>query len=328
MNFLQERLKKLNGQLPLAESMNAATVKQSAPLRPPIKGEISQSAAQATAAAASPSSTDNQRSILMNITPETARLWLERNPHNRPIQENYCLKLAVEIIEGRWQTNGEPIIIAVDGTLLDGQHRLTACVKSKTAIRSWVILGVDSTAMKTIDVGKARTAANIAAMEGLPHASLQTATAKLLIVHEQHGIERLNNTALHPAKTRIVAEVGRFVGLVDAAKFTAGLHFKGNIVSTSTVCFCYWLFSQEDATLAASFLCSLRDKIFASKECPIYQLRQRLDENALSRRKLGKDYVIALIFKAWIAYRDGKPVRQLLWRPNERFPSVPFPQAK
>ncbi|MDP2620568.1 MAG: hypothetical protein Q8P46_10395, partial [Hyphomicrobiales bacterium] len=65
------------------------------------------------------------------ITPELAREWLEKtNRKNRPLSELKWTAYAVDMLEGRWQYNGDAIRFGSDGVLLDGQHRLMACVEA------------------------------------------------------------------------------------------------------------------------------------------------------------------------------------------------------
>ena len=62
------------------------------------------------------------------VTPEMAKYWLETtNIKNRPLSEAHWMKLWLDIAEGRWKYNGEPISFGTNGALLNGQHRLTAC---------------------------------------------------------------------------------------------------------------------------------------------------------------------------------------------------------
>lgn len=50
------------------------------------------------------------------------------NPHNRPYKKDVMKAWMVEILRGKWQLNGETIIIGKYGNILSGQHRLIALV--------------------------------------------------------------------------------------------------------------------------------------------------------------------------------------------------------
>ncbi len=88
------------------------------------------------------------------ITPEVAREWLKANRHNRPINQSAVSRLVNAIKTGGYQFNGQSIVFA-SGTwrLLDGQHRLSACVESGCSIDAFVVVGPEESSMVTLDNG-------------------------------------------------------------------------------------------------------------------------------------------------------------------------------
>ncbi len=60
------------------------------------------------------------------MTPQEAARLLACNGHNRNVSEVLVERYARDMRCGAWKQNGEPILVARDGTLLDGQHRLLA----------------------------------------------------------------------------------------------------------------------------------------------------------------------------------------------------------
>lgn len=72
---------------------------------------------------------------VMKIGPYEANAMLNRNyDGNRHIRESKVNELANMMLRGQYMLNGESIIIHEDGTLLDGQHRLAAVVKSGVSV--------------------------------------------------------------------------------------------------------------------------------------------------------------------------------------------------
>jgi hypothetical protein len=60
---------------------------------------------------------------------ETLRkIWCLRNIRNRPFNKRRALSLSQDILNLRWQFNGETIVIGRTGRVLSGQHRLVALV--------------------------------------------------------------------------------------------------------------------------------------------------------------------------------------------------------
>lgn len=86
------------------------------------------------------------------VTPAMAEEWLKANVGNRPIQPKALAKVVKDIQSGEYQYNGESIIFAAKTwRLMDGQHRLTACVQSGIAIEQFVVTDVPEGAMPTIN---------------------------------------------------------------------------------------------------------------------------------------------------------------------------------
>jgi hypothetical protein len=96
-------------------------------------------------------------SILTEITPELAARMLECNTHNRTVTDSHVRNLSADMAAGRWVVTHQGIAYDANGTLVDGQHRLWACIESKTTIRMMVSYNVDPDSLKVIDTGKGRT---------------------------------------------------------------------------------------------------------------------------------------------------------------------------
>ena len=76
-------------------------------------------------------------------TPEKAKEVLERtNTHNRPLSMRTVQTYAGFMRFGNWDEHAlDPIVINRDGVLENGQHRLSAVVKSGKTVRMWTITG-------------------------------------------------------------------------------------------------------------------------------------------------------------------------------------------
>lgn len=64
------------------------------------------------------------------ITPEIAMSILENNDVNRNISRSHVDALASDMRLNHWVLSPDPIIVHSDGRLLNGQHRLTAVIKT------------------------------------------------------------------------------------------------------------------------------------------------------------------------------------------------------
>ncbi len=260
----------------------------------------------------------------MRVTPEVCRQWLERNVHNRPLSDDLVIAYMVDMLDGRWQYNGDAIRFDTEGNLIDGQHRLHTCIEAGVPFETDVIFGLAPEAIRTIDIGRARTAGHIAHLEGVQNAACACAVAALIILHRKHGIERLNDPRCQPTKTQIVEATRTLPGL-EAAVAKARLLGR-KIAAPRIVGFSYWAFAEHNRTLADRFFDELAHGLNLSPDNPVYHLRERLLANRRAKAKLPQLEIVALFFKAWLHYRDGRPLRKLFWKTDgpapEKFPDI------
>jgi hypothetical protein len=97
------------------------------------------------------------RTELVKITPDMARNMLSSNPINRNISERAVSDLSRAILNNDWQITHQGIAFYDDGTLADGQHRLTAVVKADAPVYMMVTKGLSKEVAMTLDSGRRRS---------------------------------------------------------------------------------------------------------------------------------------------------------------------------
>lgn len=123
----------------------------------------------------------------VEMTPAMAREILGHNDNNRNPDERAIQKLVVQMASGKWVLNGDTIVISESGRLLDGQHRLTAVVLSRSTVPMLVARGARDSVFTTIDTGRSRKATDIALLAGVANRFDAMAAAKT-IYSMVHGI--------------------------------------------------------------------------------------------------------------------------------------------
>lgn len=127
------------------------------------------------------------------ITPAIAAYLLRYNaPNQRRISAEHLAKLTKEIATKHWHFRGDPIRISVSGTLIDGQHRLHAVVKSGVAAEMLIIYGLDEDLIREIDTTmRTRSYADGLKVQKLPYANkLSAATAVLKAIETEEFSSR------------------------------------------------------------------------------------------------------------------------------------------
>ena len=124
-------------------------------------------------------------SVTREIPPKLAESILkEKNPRNRPISQSKVVGLSKELSQNKWLLNGETLKFSDERFLLDGQHRLEACVRSNTAFIAHVIFGIDKESFQTIDIGKKRDGSDTLAVMGVPNYSSASTIIRMIIAYE------------------------------------------------------------------------------------------------------------------------------------------------
>lgn len=98
----------------------------------------------------------NSRSMIVRLFKGDAEKLLKMNTHNRKVDDSVVLRYACDMQEGRWQYNGEPIIVSNTDVIISGQHRLLALslCDENVSIVTLLVIGVDMKVQSTVNQGK------------------------------------------------------------------------------------------------------------------------------------------------------------------------------
>lgn len=148
------------------------------------------------------------------ITPSEAARILENNPKNRAIRRFHVDKIARDMKAGRWQLNGDAIRINCDGSLIDGQHRLTACVLADVPFQTLVVSGLPATVRATIDGGAKRSHGDRLAMDGVSYSTNVSAALRIM-----SGLAT-GWTVGRNSDTELDAILAKHPGVIESARVT------------------------------------------------------------------------------------------------------------
>lgn len=154
------------------------------------------------------------------ITPEMAREMLTHNVRNRRLYRHVVEKYANKMRSGQWRFVADPIRFDRDGRLIDGQHRLSACVLSETAFSAMIVRGLDPLSFDVIDTGKKRSAGDALSLRGQPSAFYMSAAARWLLIIKAGGPRK--QSAVGIDNTDIIAMSLRHPLLIDSINKSHG----------------------------------------------------------------------------------------------------------
>jgi hypothetical protein len=131
--------------------------------------------------------TPNCQVTIETITPEQASNYLgDSIGTQRTIKETLVLRLIHDLKNDNWELNGAAICFGPNGELLDGQHRLIACMRSGIPIRTVVVRGLPPSSFATIDSGIARSLADVLHTLGYIHCTAMSSVLRRLVAYRTH----------------------------------------------------------------------------------------------------------------------------------------------
>lgn len=254
---------------------------------------------------------------VVEITPAMARAMLARNPSNRRVSESTVSKIARDIEAGNFVVNGESIIVANDGSLNDGQHRLCAVVEADMPITSVVVFGPARETRVTVDQGRSKMVGDYLAMEG--HRDSNALAAAAGYVWQWQNLGRLSSQAgERPNKGEVLALVEAHPNLAKSVHAVGG----NGVAGRGLLAFCHWAFAVTSSQGAADeFMSALISGANLLSRDPILYARNRL----MSDRRLSPNEKAKLIFRAWNAHRRGETPKTLTV--NDREVALPMVES-
>lgn len=276
---------------------------------------------------------------VVDITPELGKKWLAQNTHNRNLRERVVNGYAADMRDGNWVEDGQSIKFAkgdvvlldnppiVGGALLDGQHRLSAIVTADVTVRMLVVSNLHNNTQEVMDTGAKRVLGDVLKLRGEPYAVSLAAVLLRVYLWKQGYRKSLKGAGnSRPTHRQLLEtleqhpELRRSVEIADRVRKTGKL-------SASTAGLCHWLFNQIDVDDCAFFFARLSDGVGLMTEDPVYALRRVLENFASDRGRPDDALVTALVIKAWNAYREGRSVGVIAYRPGGAKPEA-YPEPK
>ena len=271
----------------------------------------------------------NMRTI---ITPLDANnILLNHNNSNRPLNKRAVKFISDQITSGQWVYNGQPIIIGQDGALLDGQHRLAACVKSNINIDAELISNVPNDTFSTMDSGRTRTAADCFAISGTSNSNFLSAVLRQYVQYsnmDSFAFPRVISLSNDKVPSSVLLEAHDYINstFLGDENFSNLNEFIAYYIAqtkkhTGLRISCYafaalmtYILNKDDSL---SFLSKMIDGLFSDKGDPC----KKLHDYTADKSPIPKDcptgtlqknsYRISMYFRAWNLFCDESTITVL-----------------
>lgn len=264
---------------------------------------------------------------LETVTPKKAAEWLKKNTNNRSVNIQNVRRYAHDMRDGNWEITGTAITFNGDGSLLDGQNRLHACVEADKPFESLVVRGISSDAQHVMDTGSKRALHHALKIKGVDNAITVAAAARWLYQLENDGY--VNGQARFDMTIPTMLEY--YDSVAEIEELTRQWQKLASPMPKSVAVGLLWAaqhHSDKTYQKAVEFVEGVHSGADLAETDPRLKLRNLLIDNrsAKSRgaqRRLSTEYISAVIIKAFRHYIDGDEVKVLrLWngeRPNLSF---------
>lgn len=233
-------------------------------------------------------------SDFMEITPARASVLLQHNPNNRHIRPVKLDQLTRDMENGRYQVNGESIIVSKEGVLNDGQHRLTAIVKTGISQLVNMAFGVSRESRTTVDSGAARTAGDHLGLAGLTNSNVTAAVARKIMSYKNAGTFSATNRI---SGAEVLEYINRDNAIHEFACWASNHHHKLKAIklSASEAGAIFYLIAEKAPKEAKQFMEGLAEGLYLTPSSPIHIVRQSLT----IKQKLNPNNRLELVIRAW-----------------------------
>lgn len=266
----------------------------------------------------------------VKISPELAMRWLEGevNHNNRTIRDAHVRRLSEDMKQGRWRgMNGEAIRFDGKGRLVDGQHRLWACVVANVSFDSLVIDDVDEDDYSTIGIGAKKSLADfLGPMGGEKNVHLLASAIRLVYLWQHRLLGNMKDGKSFPTIAELEITLRDHPNIRDSVNTLSGMSATRRLLNPTYGTLIHYAGTLENKSASVhSFLERLGTGLGLEADDPVYHLRKFLLSQqgpAAGHRRPGKQYMLALAIKAWNFSKKNERIKALIFRVDETFPAL------
>jgi hypothetical protein len=255
------------------------------------------------------------RSEVMLIGPELAERFLASSPGNRKERSLHVKRLAESMKNGEWTLSSDAVAFDENNRLLNGHHRLNAVVVSGVSCPFWVVFGIRRKDETIIDGGVTRTPADhIGYATGLTQLTTIAAAIRYLVAFYENDVLSVVSTGYVTTK-KIVDFSRRHEAELALVPDCSCL--LGSRATNTTV---FFLLRRIDSFAARRFYEAYKTGANLPAGSPILALRSYAYNNKSMHSNSSRIKYLAVAFKAWIHWRNGRSIKLLRWGAREPFP--------
>jgi hypothetical protein len=256
------------------------------------------------------------KATIETVTPEIAAKYVALSDNIRQSDPRRVTRLATIIREGRWHLTNDSVAFDSKGRLVNGEHRLRACIEAGKPIVIGVLRGMDDAVC--IDTGSPRSVMLVLRGMGGVDTAGMAAMARLAIHYEMGNMDLLASRTLSPADHEMIVNyVLAHPDMLDSLRIARKAH---KVMQRSVLAFVHWKGKEDHPDKADAFVEALANGANLTPDNAALRLRERLLRARQERGHLTAYFLLQLTLRAWNRFVTNCPVENLVVRDNELEP--------
>jgi len=215
---------------------------------------------------------------------------------NRKIREALVNKYARAMKEGRWRQNVAPLVFNDKNELMDGEHRLSAQVQSKTTQYWYVMRNAPEEYRGTIDVGAPRSIADELKLLGYQNSTYLGSVARwcYLLERGEAGTARF-----HVSNDEMLDMVDRHKDVEHSMEMGLYARSAPGKPDATPMGAAHWWIAQTNGHAEADMFIGRYVNNVEPPGSPLRALNNRLTRAKVDHESYGVEIYIAAIIKCW-----------------------------
>jgi len=248
----------------------------------------------------------------VTVTPSIARAWLALGGKNRNLVKGRVDAYSRDMKAGDWVFQADPVRFSTEGKLLDGRHRLNACIHSNSPFTCTVVTELDPLSQRTMDKGVPRKFSQDLTIKGEKYAR-DLASAVYWIWKMEEGRWLLRRRAYSPTTPECFEVLDKYPEIREHLAWLKSFGAPGRVVKIyGQMSAIYCLVSKTYPTHAQEFFSQLYSGANCPPGAPALALRHRFGYMRSVRTYTLTDLDrLTLTAYAWKAYMKGRTLKKI-----------------
>ena len=256
-----------------------------------------------------------------------AEAVLEMNTGNRKVNRRKLQELVSQLRGNEFENTGEPIIMAVEGVVNSGQHRLMAIAEADAVVDLDVRFGVPRKVFSKTDTGVSRTSGDVLTIKGVRAGRPVASAIRLALLYERGLPDSIRDLVSNDA---VGLAFDRWPDMETVVSRVNAFSYPKAVKSAPFFVTAFLASRTPQKGKLDAWLEAVATGLEVGRDHPAYQLRERLlrgVEAAVGTRE-GQLERFALMIKSWNLWAANETVsmREFKWvkvgRYAEDFPRI------